>query len=80
MQIVAPIPKNPASKAKFVKNLTFFARQFFTLYEPKNSNVRSLLSNSFPQGVGKSKKFGHWTLESGGKKTFKWSEQRRKNL
>ena len=44
MRIVAPIPKHPASKAKFVENLTFFAQQFYTLYEQKYSNLRPLLS------------------------------------
>ena len=32
----------------------------------------------FPQGFRKSKKFGHWTAGSGGKKTFKRSEQMKK--
>ena len=32
----------------------------------------------FPHGFGKSKKFGYWTLGSGGKKTLKWSDQRGK--
>ena len=57
MGIKAPIPKNLASKPKFVKNQTFFARQFYTLYEQKYSNLRPLPSISFPQGFGKSKKF-----------------------
>ena len=36
---------------------------------------------TFPQGFQKSKKLGHWTLASGGKKTFKRSEQmKKKNL
>ena len=71
MRIVAKIQKNPASKAKFVENQTFFARQFNTLYEQKYLNLRPLLSISYPQGFGKSKLFGHWTLGSGGKKTSK---------
>ena len=76
MRIVAPIPKkNPASEAKFVGYKTFFAQLFYTLYELKYLNPRPLLSNSFPQGFRKSKKFGHWTLRSGGLKTLKWSEQ-----
>ena len=29
----------------------------------------------FPQGFCKSKKFGHWTLGSGGQNTFKESEK-----
>ena len=50
MQIVAPIPKTillvrqNSSKIKL-----FFARQFYTLYEKKYSNLRPLLSISFPQ-------------------------------
>ena len=36
-----------------------------------NLNLRPLLSITFPQGFQKSKKFGHWTSGSGGKKTFK---------
>ena len=41
-------------------------------------NLRPLLFISFPQGFRRSKKFGHWTLICGGKKTFKLSEQRKK--
>ena len=43
--------------------------------EQKFSNLRPLLSITFPQGFRKSKKFGHWTLRSEGKKTFKQGEQ-----
>ena len=46
-----------------------FARQFYTLYEQKFSNLRQLLALTFPQGFQISKKFGHWT-SSGDKKTF----------
>ena len=35
------------------------------------SDLRPLLPITFPQGLRKSKIFGHWTLGSGGKKTFK---------
>ena len=69
--ISRPMPqdqKNPASRTKFTK-------LFFTLYEQKVSNLRPLLSITFSQGIRKSKIFGHQTLESGDKKTFKWSEQ-----
>ena len=52
-------------------------RQFYTLYKHKVSNLRPLLSITFLQGFQKSKKFGDWTLGSGGKKTFKQSEQMR---
>ena len=55
-----------------------FLRQFYTLYKQKVSNMRPLLSITFPQRVRKSKKFGYWTSGSGGKKTFKQIEQMRK--
>ena len=42
-------------------------RRFYTLYEQTFSNLRPLLSNTFPQGFQKSKSFGHWTSGSGGK-------------
>ena len=51
------------------------AQLFYTLYEQKVSNLRPLLSNTFPQGFWKFKKIGHWTLGSGGKKTVKRSEK-----
>ena len=56
------------------KNKLFFARLFYTLLKEKFSNLRLLLSITFPQGFRKFKKFGQWALESGGKKTFKRSE------
>ena len=37
--------------------------------------MRPFLSITFPQGFRKCKKFGHWTLGSGGKKTVKLSEK-----
>ena len=46
-------------------------RRFYTLYEQKFSNLRPLLSITFLKGFRKSKKFGHWTLGIGGKKTVK---------
>ena len=45
-----------------------------------SKSLRPLLCISFPQGFVKFKKFGHWTSGSGGKKTFKWSEQRKKSV
>ena len=54
----------------------FFLRWgFYTLYEQKFSNMRPLFSITFPQGFQKSKKFGHWTLGSGGKNTAKRNEK-----
>ena len=63
--------KNAVSKAKFAIKLTFFARRFYTLYKQKFSNLGQLLSITFLKGFRKSKNFGHWSLESGGKKTLK---------
>ena len=54
------------------------ASQFHTLYKLKLTRQKPLLSVAFPQRFGKSKKFGHWTLGRGGKKTFKRSEQMKK--
>ena len=123
MWIVAPIPKNPASKVSFAEKLIFFCvakvfvsksfqirghffpllfpkdsenlnfldiglwevrakrrlnevnkwrkkclflpQRFYTLYEQKFSNMRPLLSITFPQGFLKSKKFEYWTSGSG---------------
>ena len=44
------------------------------------SNLRPLLSITFAQGFRISKKLGHCTLGSGGKKTFKRGEQMRKKI
>ena len=55
-------------------------RQFYTLYEQKTSNIRQILSISFPQGFQKPKKFGHLNSRSGGKNTFKGSEQIKKKV
>ena len=50
---------------------TFFARRFQTTCKQKCSNVRPLLSITFPQGFRISKNIGHPISESGGKKTVK---------
>ena len=47
---------------------TIFLRGGFRPFMSKTLNLRPLLSITFPQGFRKSKKFGHWTLGSGGKK------------
>ena len=71
---------NLANKCKFAKRKKlFFARWFYTIYEQKFSNLRPLLSITFAQGFRISKKFGHWTLGSGGKRALKRSEQMKKN-
>ena len=51
--------------AKFAQKKTFFGAAISI------SNVRLLLSITFPQGIRISKNFGHPTLGSGGKNTFK---------
>ena len=55
----------------------FLPWQFYTLYEQKLSNLRPLISITFPQGFRKSKKFGQSTSGSGSKKTVKPSEKHR---
>ena len=49
----------------------FFARQFQTTSKQKCSNVRPLLSITFPQGFCISKNIGHPTSGTGSKKTVK---------
>ena len=56
-------------------NKLFLPRQFYTIFEHKSSYLTSLLSITFPQKFRIFKKFGHWTLRSGGKMTVKRSEQ-----
>ena len=84
MRIVAPVQKNPTGEAKMAKrkkiNKLKNARQFFTIYEHNNSNQKPFLSITSPHRFQKSKKFGHWTLGSSGKKTLKRSEQRKNSL
>ena len=73
--------KNPPSKAKLVeeKNIKI-ERQFYTLYGQKFSNLRPILTNTFPQGFQKSKQFEHWILGSGSKKIVKRSERKKTPL
>ena len=54
---------------------TFYAAAILNIFEQHFSSVKQLLLITFPQGFGISKKFGHWTLRSGGKKTVKRSEK-----
>ena len=59
------------------------AAAILTIFEQKCSNLRPLLSKTFPQGFLISKKFGHLISRSGGKKTFKRylkSEQMKKKI
>ena len=62
-------------KKKKTEKKTVLPRQFYTLYEHKFSNLRPLLSITFPQRFRESKKFAHWTSGSGGKKTVKRIEK-----
>ena len=64
---------------KICKKL-FPPRQVLTIFEQKFSNLRPLLSFTFPQEFQKYKKLGHWTLESWGKKMFKKSEKMIKSM
>ena len=64
-------------KEEKIRKKLFSSRRFNTLYEQKFSNLRPLLPITFPQGFRISKKFGHWTSGSGGKKTGKRSEKHR---
>ena len=58
-------------QGKSEKKTFFFARRFQTTSKQKCSNVRSLLSITFPQGFRISKYIGHPTWGSGSKKTVK---------
>ena len=64
---VAPMPKILLSQEKFTCDLW----KFYTLYLYKFLILRPLLSITFPQAFRISKNFGHPTLGSGGKMTFK---------
>ena len=60
------------TKAKSAKKTTLFLRgDFRPLPNKKCSNVRPLLSITFPQKLRISKNIGHPISESGGKKTVK---------
>ena len=50
-------------------------QRFYTHYAQKFSNLRPLLSITLTTGFRNSKKFGHWILGSGDKKTVKGSEK-----
>ena len=52
----------------------------YTIYKQKFSNLRPFLFITFPKEFRKSKEYGYWTSRSGGKKTFKWSEQTKKSI
>ena len=60
---------------KQVKKNLFLPHRFYTIFKQKSSNLKQFLSNIFRQGFQISKKFGHWTLGNGSKKTVKQSEQ-----
>ena len=66
---------NRVNKCKTICKSLFLPQLFYTLYEQKFSNLTPLLSITFSQGFRKSKKLGHWTSGSGGKKTVRCSEK-----
>ena len=53
------------------KKTFFFVSRFETTSKQNCSNLRPLLSITFPQGFRITKNIGHWTLGNGDKKTFK---------
>ena len=63
-------PQVSNSSGSVVSTL-FWKAKFQTTSKQKCSNLRPLLSLTFPQGFRISKNIGHPTLESGGIKTFK---------
>ena len=65
---------SPGKKTLFFS----FFWQFYSLYEQKFPTLRPHCSITFSQGFQISKKLGHWTSGSGGKKTFNRSEQMKK--
>ena len=69
MRIVAPMPQEGGPRQNQQQKNFFFARRFQTTSKQKCSNVRPLLSITFPQGLQISKNIGHPTSGSGGKKT-----------
>ena len=82
MRIVAPIPKNPASKAKFAKKKER-KNNCTAILHPLSAKVIKSDTTSFQYfspRIPKSKKFGHWTSRSGGKKMFKRSGQMKKSV
>ena len=46
--------KNPDSNTKFAKKQTIFEQGFYTLFKQKLSNLRPILSITFPQEFWKS--------------------------
>ena len=65
---------------KNLKKIFFVVVEILHPYGKKFSNLRPLLSITFPKGFRKSKKFGHWTLGNGDKKKFERSEQMKKSV
>ena len=61
-------------RSEQMKNIHKKTLRFYTLYEQKFSILRPTLYITNPQGFQKSKRFGHWTSGSWGKKTVIQSE------
>ena len=70
-EVGAKRPLNGTSKVKKVKKKTFFCAAILDNFQTKCSYLRPILSITFPQGFQISKKIGHPTSGSGGKKTAK---------
>ena len=78
MRIATPIPKNPTGKKKITKKKLFFGTAILhPLWEEvfKSEKTFHYFSSRIPKIK---KKFGHWTLGSGGKKTFEHNEETKK--
>ena len=72
MWIVAQIPKKIKLVRQNMSKKNIYCAAIFHIYEQKLSNPRPLCSITFPQ------EFGQLIPGSGGKKTFKRSEQMKK--
>ena len=82
MRIVAPIPEDPASSAKFDQKQTHCCLAILYLLWAKVFKSKTTSFNYFSSKIPKiyKKKLGHWTLGNGGKKMFKQSEQMKKSV
>ena len=67
--------KRSKQMTKIHKTVFFCHGNFAPIFEQKISNLTPFLSINCPQGFWITKKFGHWTLWNGGKKTITRIEQ-----
>ena len=69
----------PLDTVDIEKKTRFFLRRNFTPFMSKSCQIWDhFFSLLFPKGFKNLKKFWHWTLGSGGRKTFKRSDQMQK--